>query len=329
MFFIIQNPIQQQLSFHSNAGWLVYPHFTHFIIDLQYITQTSSSSYIPQTSSSFKMDDPDFGSEKYFGDEDLIRTPFPPDLERVMQELNDHLQGRNQDLDNQLIPSFLHSQPNPMSLTSHASTSIGFQTPNNSLGLPTQNPNQKDSHGTPQVQQTQSKGQMESAQDLIEWKMEKELMTANMTALANNTGKLAAEYKTLSQLIEAQQHQLASASSGNILEAQQHDNLAGVIQSIKNSDGLQQLTPSDITRITTDELSTESKHLKLENEQLTAENTLLKSLLLDGRDVNNDSKAEAEPSSDVFPNQLHQGAGTSPAPRVPPGAMCPSGPPFY
>ncbi|TYJ48392.1 hypothetical protein E1A91_A01G058900v1 [Gossypium mustelinum] len=34
-------------------------------------------------------------------------------------------------------------------------------------------------------------------------------------------------------------------------------------------------------------------------------------------------------SSAAFPSQLHQGAGTSPAPRVPPGAMYPNGPPFY
>ncbi|KAE8681102.1 UBP1-associated protein 2C [Hibiscus syriacus] len=34
-------------------------------------------------------------------------------------------------------------------------------------------------------------------------------------------------------------------------------------------------------------------------------------------------------SAGAFPNQLHQGAGASPAPRVPPGAMYPSGPPFY
>ncbi|XP_038991076.1 UBP1-associated protein 2C-like isoform X2 [Hibiscus syriacus] len=34
-------------------------------------------------------------------------------------------------------------------------------------------------------------------------------------------------------------------------------------------------------------------------------------------------------SAGAFPNQLHQVAGASPAPRVPPGAMYPSGPPFY
>ncbi|XWS10939.1 hypothetical protein CRYUN_Cryun38cG0041600 [Craigia yunnanensis] len=34
-------------------------------------------------------------------------------------------------------------------------------------------------------------------------------------------------------------------------------------------------------------------------------------------------------SSAAFPSQHHQGAGTSPVPRVPPGGMYPNGPPFY
>ncbi|KAK6229335.1 hypothetical protein SCA6_018286 [Theobroma cacao] len=34
-------------------------------------------------------------------------------------------------------------------------------------------------------------------------------------------------------------------------------------------------------------------------------------------------------SSSAFPSQHHQGAGTSPVPRVPPGGMYPNGPPFY
>ncbi|XVE80038.1 hypothetical protein DITRI_Ditri14bG0106800 [Diplodiscus trichospermus] len=35
------------------------------------------------------------------------------------------------------------------------------------------------------------------------------------------------------------------------------------------------------------------------------------------------------PSATAFPSQHHQGAGTSPMPRVPPGGMYPNGPPFY
>ncbi|XP_022753350.1 UBP1-associated protein 2C-like [Durio zibethinus] len=35
------------------------------------------------------------------------------------------------------------------------------------------------------------------------------------------------------------------------------------------------------------------------------------------------------PSSAAFPSQHHQGVGTSPVPRVPPGGMYPNGPPFY
>ncbi|XP_039022904.1 uncharacterized protein LOC120155416 [Hibiscus syriacus] len=54
-------------------------------------------------------------------------------------------------------------------------------------------------------------------------------------------------------------------------------------------------------KITADELNAENKHLKVENERLIAENTLLKSLidslLCNGRHENNVSKAEAEPSS--------------------------------
>ncbi|XP_039001682.1 uncharacterized protein LOC120127946 [Hibiscus syriacus] len=54
-------------------------------------------------------------------------------------------------------------------------------------------------------------------------------------------------------------------------------------------------------KITADELTTENRHLKVENERLIAENTLLKSLLdsllCNGRDENDVSKAEAEPSS--------------------------------
>ncbi|KAK8300348.1 hypothetical protein V6Z12_D05G383200 [Gossypium hirsutum] len=34
-------------------------------------------------------------------------------------------------------------------------------------------------------------------------------------------------------------------------------------------------------------------------------------------------------SAAAFPSQHHQGAGTSPVPRVPPGGMYPNGPPFY